>query len=100
MGCLLVVFAAFFPRIAVLFMWLARPVHFTNAFGEFFLWPLLGVIFLPFTTLMYVILWSPVTGLTGLDFLWLGLAFLLDITSVGGSGYAHRYQRPRETTNS
>ena len=56
MGCLFGIFAGLFPRLGVLLIWLARPVLFTAAFGGFFLWPILGIIFLPFTTLMYVLL--------------------------------------------
>jgi hypothetical protein len=87
--CLLAVFGAFFPRLAVLFIWIARPAYFTAAFGDLILWPLLGIIFLPFTTLIYVLLWSP-AGLSGFDWLWLILAFVLDIGHLVGSGYANR----------
>jgi hypothetical protein len=45
-GCLFAIFAGLFPRLAVLLIWLARPVLFTAAFGGFFLWPILGIIFL------------------------------------------------------
>ncbi len=57
----------------MLLIWLARPVLFGAAFGGFFLWPILGIIFLPFTTLMYVLLWTPGIGLIGLvmDSSWL-----------------------------
>lgn len=90
MGCLFAVFAGFFPRIAVLFIWLARPVYFTAAFGGNWLWPILGILFLPFTTLMYVLLVSPGVGLVGLDWLWLALALILDLSSYGSTGYANR----------
>jgi hypothetical protein len=94
MGCLFAVFGAFFPRLAVLLIWLARPVRFSDAFDGGFLLPILGIIFLPFTTLMYVLIWSPGVGLSGLDFVWLGLAAFLDLTSVGGTGYANRDRLP------
>ena len=42
------------------------------------IWPLLGLFFLPFATLMYVILWQA-GGLHGFDWFWVGLAALLDI---------------------
>jgi hypothetical protein len=87
-GCLLVLFGSFFPRLAVLFIWLARPGMFEAAIGSALV-ALLGIIFLPFTTLVYVVLWTP-AGLTGLDWLWVFLAFLLDITALGGSGYGNR----------
>ena len=71
MPCLFALMAGFFPRLATLFVWLARPAMFSAAFGGSWLWPLLGVIFLPFTTLFYVILWSPGVGLTTWDWVWL-----------------------------
>lgn len=95
MGCLFAVFGAFFPRLAVLFIWLARPVRFSEAFDGFLLWPLLGLICLPYTTLMYVIVWSPGVGLSGFDWFWLVLAAALDISSLGGSGYVNRDRVPR-----
>lgn len=52
MGCLFAIFASLFPRLAVLLIWLARPVLFTAVFGGFFLCQILGIIFLPFTSLM------------------------------------------------
>ena len=96
MGCLFVMFASFFPRLAVLFIWLARPVYFNNAFDNAILLPILGVIFLPFTTLMYVLLWSA-TGLSGLDWLWLVLALALDIGHWGASAYSNRDRIPGYT---
>lgn len=94
MGCLLAILGGFFPRLAVLFIWLARPAYFGAAFGGNWLWPLLGVIFLPFTTLLYVLLWTPGGGLVGLDWLWLALAVVLDLGHVGGTGYANRGRVP------
>ena len=92
MGCLLVMLGAFFPRLAVLFIWLARPAVFNAAINSALI-ALIGIIFLPFTTLMYVLLYQP-TGLQGTDFLWLGLAFLLDIVGAGSSAYGNRDRMP------
>jgi uncharacterized membrane protein len=44
-----------------------------------FLWPLLGIIFLPFATLIYLLLSTPGRGLSGRDWFWVVLAALLDI---------------------
>jgi hypothetical protein len=92
MGCLFALFAGFFPRFAVLFIWLARPALFNAAIGPLF--AILGIIFLPFTTLMYVILWSPAGNIQGLDWLWLALAFIIDISSAGASAYNNRDRVP------
>lgn len=90
MGCLFAVFAGLFPRLGVLLLWLARPALFNAAFGESWLLPVLGIIFLPFTTLIYAFLWSPGVGLSNFDWLWLILALLLDLGSFGSTGYANR----------
>ena len=93
MGCLLAIFGGLFPRLAVLFIWLARPVLFSTAMGGRWFLPLLGIIFLPFTTLMYVLLWGP-GGLVGFDWLWIVLALILDLSHAGGVGYANRSSMP------
>ena len=94
MGCLFALFAGAFPRFGTLFIWLARPVYFNAAFGGSWFWPILGVIFLPFTTLMYVLLWTPSVGLVGFDWFWLVLAIFLDLGHMGGVGYANRDRLP------
>jgi hypothetical protein len=88
MGCLLVMLGAFFPRLGVFFVWLARPAVFEAAIPSALV-AVLGVIFLPLTTLMYVLLWSP-NGLTGFDWVWLALALALDIGGIAGSAYGNR----------
>jgi len=90
MGCLFAVFAGLFPRLALLALWLARPVLFSAAFNGVWLWPLLGLIFLPFTTLLFVLLQTSGPGLVGLDWLWLLLAVVLDLGGSGSTGYANR----------
>ena len=57
--CLFAILAGLAPRIAFAILWLARPNVVAAAFGDVLLWPLLGLVFLPFTTLMYTILWVP-----------------------------------------
>ena len=94
MGCLFAVFAGAFPRFAVFFIWLARPALFSAAFGGSWFLPLLGIMFLPFTTLMYVIMWTPGIGLVGWDWLWLGLAVVIDVSSAAASGYTNRDRVP------
>jgi hypothetical protein len=64
MGCLFALFGGLFPRLALLIFWIARPALVDAAFNTFIL-PLLGIIFLPFTTLIYVIVYVPGVGLTG-----------------------------------
>ena len=88
MGCLLAIFAGFFPRIALVCLWV-----FTNdvdrAYDSFIV-PLLGLIFLPLTTLVYALAWSPGGGVEGIEWLWVGIALVLDLTAYGGGARARR----------
>jgi len=77
MGCLFAMFSAVFPRMGLLIVWLARPKLVDAAFDTW-IWPLLGIIFFPFATLMYVILWRS-GGLDGWDWFWIALAVVMDI---------------------
>jgi uncharacterized membrane protein len=91
MGCLFALMAGLFPRLAFFIYWIARPAKVDAAFDTFLI-PLLGIIFLPFATLMYVILHTG-GGLSGFDWFWVVLAGLLDITHWG-VGYTQRRQAP------
>ena len=89
MGCLFAIFAGCFPRLGTLIIWLARPQLFSDAFGGSWFWPVLGIIFLPFTTLMYVLLWAGGTnGITGFEWFWLVLAVFLDLSHWAASSRA------------
>ena len=78
MGCLFVLLAAFAPRLLVIFAWIARPAYFDAVFDTWVI-PLLGLIFLPFTTVMWLLLGSPPAGVTGFDWFWIVLAIFLDL---------------------
>jgi hypothetical protein len=104
MPCLIAVLAVMFPRFGSILIWVARPNLFMAAFNGRYIWPILGIIFLPFTTLVYVILWSPgvsmgsgVFGLNGWDILWLAVAVLVDITHFGTQTYKNRDFIPTRT---
>ena len=92
MGCCLVAAVLIgAPRIGLFFWWFAQPARFTIAFGQAWLWPLLGFFILPWTTLAYVFV-AP-GGLTVFDWIIIGLAFLIDIAAHGGGGRAYRDRR-------
>ena len=99
MPCLLALLAAFFPRLAMFFVWIVRPGLVSAAFGDLFLLPLLGIIFVPFTTLFYVLLYHPGVGVVGWGWLWIGFAFLLDVSHWAG-GYTQRAYASRYTSGS
>jgi hypothetical protein len=83
-GCLLVLLAAFAPRLIVVFAWIARPTYFDVVFSTW-IFPLLGLIFLPFTTLMVLLVGAPPVGVAGLDWMWIVLALLVDLSHYGNT---------------
>jgi hypothetical protein len=91
MGCLFALMAGVFPRFALLIVWIARPKLVDEAFDGWF-WPLLGVIFLPFATLMYVVLHTG-GGMHGFDWFWVVFAGILDVIHWG-AGWTQRRQVP------
>ncbi len=84
MGCLLVLLALLAPRLILLIVWFTSTLV-SRAFDSFLV-PLLGLIFLPLTTLAYVLVFSPGVGVTGFGWFWVALALFVDIGSYGGSG--------------
>lgn len=71
---------ALFARLALLVVWLSTALV-QNAFQGNWLLPLLGILFLPITTLTYVIVYALAGGVTGWNWLWIVLAFLLDMAA-------------------
>jgi hypothetical protein len=91
MGCLFAIFAAFFPRLALFMVWLVRPVLVDKAFDSW-IWPLLGIIFLPFATLMYVIFFATGGSLSGWEWFWVVIAGCLDVAHLA-AGVFQRMRR-------
>jgi hypothetical protein len=82
LGCLFAVFAASFPRLALIVIW-AFTEWVNRVFGDQWLVPLLGLIFVPFTTLMYILVSLPVGGINFGGWLLVGIGLLLDISHWG-----------------
>jgi hypothetical protein len=91
MCCLITTLFLIGPRLAILVWWLVNPARLNVAFGTF-LWPLLGLVLLPWTTLMYIFIIPG--GIVGFDWIWISLAFLTDLAGYTGSGYANRRRIP------
>jgi len=89
MGCLIALVAVFMPRVALFIIWVFTP-YVSRAFHGGFIWPFLGLLFLPFTTLAYTFAWSPTVGVTGSAWLWVGLGVFLDVVWHGGSEAGRR----------
>ncbi len=90
MCCVFMMLVLLGPRLGGLIWWIAEPGRWDDAFDSF-VWPVLGLAFLPWTTLMYVIVETK--GVTGFEWFWLGFSLLADIASYGG-GYQNRQQVP------
>ncbi len=88
MCCLLTVLLFLGPRAGILVWWLLDTDRWAAAFTGSFIWPLLGFLFLPWTTLMYVLV-SPSSNFS-FDWIWMGLGILADISSYAGGGYGNR----------
>lgn len=75
-GCLLAFGIAVAPRLFLILAWIFSDRWDIVWRGQWFL-PLLGIVLLPFTTVMYMLVWSP-TGIQGWDWMWIILGVLLD----------------------
>jgi hypothetical protein len=87
MCCFFFVLVLLGPRAAAIIWWLADAARWNLAFNGLLV-PILGILFLPLTTIMYVLVFPG--GVDGLDWLWLGLAFALDLSTMIGGGYRNR----------
>ena len=88
MPCLLGCLALFFPRLAIVLVWL-----FSDYLGrayETVLWPLLGFCFLPLTTLAYA--WAVTMNgtVSGIYLVVVVLAVLIDLGLLGGGADSGR----------
>jgi hypothetical protein len=92
MCCLLASLLLIGPRFVGAIWWLVQPARWSVAFSGSWLWPLLGLIFLPWTTIMYVLV-AP-GGIVGFEWVWIGLAVLADVASYSGSAYGNRDRIP------
>jgi hypothetical protein len=81
LGCLLAFSAAVAPRVILVLAWIFSD-RWPLVWGGDFIVPLLGIIALPYTTIMYMLAWQPsVTGggVEGVEWLWVLLGLFLDL---------------------
>lgn len=90
MCCLVLTAGVLGPRIALLAWWIFGD-KVDAAFGSW-IWPLLGLLFLPWTTLMYVIAWGGLDGVSGAGWLLVALGVALDIATYGARSAKSRYR--------
>ena len=96
MGCLFALIAVLSPRLAVFLLW-AFTNYVNLAFhGGWFL-PLLGLLFAPWTTLMYVLVYAPVGPIHVAGWILVAIGVFLDL-SAWGQAAANRKSMPYSTT--
>ena len=83
MGCLLALLALISPRLALFLLWIFSDLL-SRAFDSWIV-PLLGFFLLPWTTLTYAAFWDWGSGrhVTGVEWVFVGLAVLIDLSSYG-----------------
>ncbi len=77
MPCLLALLALLFPRLVIVLVWLFSD--YLHAAYETVLWPVLGFIFLPLTTLAYAFAVNAGGGVQGGYLVLVVIAVLLDL---------------------
>jgi hypothetical protein len=87
MCCLFLALVALGPRFALLLMWLFGD-RVDRAFDSW-VWPLLGLVFLPWTTLAYVLVWS-VGGVEGGEWIVVALGLAADIATYAARSASGR----------
>ena len=88
MGCLFAIVAGFFPRIALIAVWIFTD-YVDRAFDTFIV-PLLGLFILPLTTLVYALAWVPGVHLGNGRWVWVALAFVVELAGYAGTGSTNR----------
>jgi hypothetical protein len=86
-ACLFALLASGAPRLALILMWIFTG-WVGRAFDGSFILPLLGLIFLPLTTVIYVLV-SP-GGLSVFEWILLGVGVLIDLGAYGSGAYGRR----------
>lgn len=89
MCCLAFVMVFLGPRVALLTWWLFGDK--VDAAFSTFIWPFLGLLFLPWTTLAYVIAWGPLDGVSGAGWLLVALGFAGDVATYSARAAKARY---------
>lgn len=96
MCCLITILAFLGPRIAIIAWYIFDPGRWAEAFSFAPFSPLIltcvGFFLLPWTTIMYV--WVFTGGLTVIDWILIGIALLVDLSSYGGGAYGNRDRVP------
>jgi hypothetical protein len=88
MGCCCGIVGLAMPRLALVLLWIFNDWISTAI--DSWVWSTLGFVFLPFTTLGYVLVYHWGNGVHGFGWVLVAGAFVLDIANYSGSGYTNR----------
>jgi hypothetical protein len=88
MGCLIALIALFSPRLALFLVWLFSDLL-SRAFDGFVV-PLLGFFLLPWTTLVYALVYSSSNRVDGFEWFLVAIAFLIDLGAYSGGEHSRR----------
>ena len=90
MCCALLLAAGIGPRLALVLVWIFGDR--VEAAFDSWAWPALGLVFLPWTTLFYVLVWGPAGGVSGWGWVLVAFGIVLDVGT-----YAGRFARRGES---
>jgi hypothetical protein len=86
LGCLLAFSAAVAPRVVLILAWIFSD-RWPRVWEDNWILPLLGIVFLPYTTIMYLLTVTVTPAgllpLAGTDWLWILLGLFLDLVKWG-----------------
>jgi hypothetical protein len=85
-GCLLALVAVISPRFALFLTWLFTD-RLAIAFDSWLL-PVLGWLLLPWTTLVYTFAYAPRDGVTGIGWVFVIIAVVVDLGAFASAGKA------------
>lgn len=92
MCCIFAALGLVGPRLALIVWWLIDRTRLLAAFDGRLLTAVLGLLFLPWTTLAWAAVWAPGTHVSGFGWAIVALGVLFDLSSYG-SGRASRGSR-------
>jgi hypothetical protein len=88
-GCLVALGALISPRLGLFLVWLFTD-RIPAAFDGNWLLPILGFFLLPWTTLAWAVVWSPVEGVAQFGWAFVVLGLVFDISTHLGAAQARR----------
>jgi len=91
MPCLLALIALFLPRVVLVLVFLFSD--YLSAAYNTLVWPLLGFFFMPLTTLAYAWAINSHGSVSGIYFVVVIVAVLIDLGSLGGGQHSYRNRK-------